>query len=213
MLVTSKTTYLWKGLNTMPENKHDAMAARTKELIKETFVRLVEKEGFGGVSVRNLTASAGINRGTFYLHYKDKYDLMEQIQTEILDGLQKVMVVDISSVELQQTYLDEQPYAPFVCIFQYLHEHGGLIRLLLGPKGESGFPGKMKEVVSESFYKKLFNHHTFENNPSIPKEYLTAFSVSVFLGVTEEWLNQDPPYSPEQIAVIYIKLLFFQPFR
>ncbi|MEC0234010.1 TetR/AcrR family transcriptional regulator C-terminal domain-containing protein [Paenibacillus kribbensis] len=197
----------------MAERIHDVMTARTKKRIRDTFISLVEQYGFNAVTVRNLTATARINRGTFYLHYKDKYDVIEQIQTDFLDGLQKVMVVNISPDEMKQTYREEKPYLPFVGMFEYIHKYGSLIRLLLGPKGEPGFAGKLRDMVNRSFHKKLQNNNIFNNNPAIPQEYLSAYVAAIFLGVMEEWLSQDMPHSPEQIAVFYIKLIFLQPFK
>ncbi|EHS58706.1 TetR/AcrR family transcriptional regulator [Paenibacillus sp. Aloe-11] len=197
----------------MAERIHDVMTARTKKRIRDTFISLVEQHGFNAVTVRNLTATARINRGTFYLHYKDKYDVIEQIQTDFLDGLQKVMVVNISPDEMKQTYREEKPYLPFVGMFEYIHKYGSLIRLLLGPKGEPGFAGKLRDMVNRSFHKKLQNNNVFNNNPAIPQEYLSAYVAAIFLGVMEEWLSQDMPHSPEQIAVFYIKLIFLQPFK
>lgn len=195
----------------MSDSIHGQMTAHTRQLIKNTFIALIEAEGFYKVSVRDLASKAFINRGTFYLHFTDKYDLMEQLQDEILSGLQKTMVVPIIQSEMAQHYLDGIPYPPFVDIFTYLRQNGNLIRLLLSSKGETSFPGKLKGLVKASFYKKLANNGVFAGNPSIPPEYLAAQTASVFLGVTEEWLNTGMPYSPEELSVIYSKMLFMQP--
>ncbi|PMU45773.1 TetR family transcriptional regulator, partial [Pseudomonas sp. GP01-A3] len=65
--------------------------AKTKQLIRDTFVELIEEKGFESISVRDITMKAGLNRGTFYLHYQDKYDLMDKNQNEILVGLKDAM--------------------------------------------------------------------------------------------------------------------------
>lgn len=57
-------------------NKTDRRIVRTKKDIKETFISLLEEKGFEKISVSDLTEHANINRGTFYLHYQDKYDLL-----------------------------------------------------------------------------------------------------------------------------------------
>ena len=44
----------------------DLRVIRTKKLIKDAFFSLIEEQGFEGVTVKQLTERAGINRGTFY---------------------------------------------------------------------------------------------------------------------------------------------------
>ncbi|WP_053346863.1 TetR/AcrR family transcriptional regulator [Peribacillus butanolivorans] len=67
---------------------HEQKAQKTKLQIQQHFIALVEKEGFQHVSVKKIADRASINRGTFYLHYADKYELMDHIQQELLAELQ-----------------------------------------------------------------------------------------------------------------------------
>ena len=52
---------------------HEKMNFETKQAIKNAFIQQVEEVGFERVTVKNLALVAEINRGTFYLHYSDKY--------------------------------------------------------------------------------------------------------------------------------------------
>ncbi|NQX47670.1 TetR/AcrR family transcriptional regulator [Paenibacillus tritici] len=190
---------------------HEMITAGTRALIEENFLQLMEQEGFHKVSVRNLAQRTHINRGTFYLHFTDKYDLLEQLQSEILTGLEQIMVVRIVHAEMLEHYLNSAPYPPLVHIFEYLQQHGQRIGLFLGAKGEAGFPGQFKEVIRRSFYRKLEVNGVFAEHPEIPPEYLAAHSASIFLGITEEWLRSGMPYTPDELSVIYIRILFMQP--
>lgn len=58
---------------------HEKMNFETKQAIKIAFIQQVEEVGFERVTVKNLAFVAEINRGTFYLHYSDKYDVMEDL--------------------------------------------------------------------------------------------------------------------------------------
>ncbi|MFC6650675.1 TetR/AcrR family transcriptional regulator [Paenibacillus rhizoplanae] len=189
---------------------HERMSAGTRALIEDNFLQLMEQDGFHKVSVRQLALRTHINRGTFYLHFTDKYDLLEQLQREILTGLEQVMVVKIVREEMSGHYLKGLPYPPLVHILEYLHQHGERIRLFLGAKGEAGFPGQFKEVIKRSFYRKLEMNGVFADHPAVPPEYLAAHSASIFLGITEEWLHSGMPYTPEELAVIYNEVLFMQ---
>ncbi|MDQ7862165.1 TetR/AcrR family transcriptional regulator [Peribacillus frigoritolerans] len=67
---------------------HEDMVQKTKKQIQLHFIALIEAEGFSHVSVKKIAERANINRGTFYLHYSDKYELMDHLQQELLHELQ-----------------------------------------------------------------------------------------------------------------------------
>ena len=59
----------------------------TKSDLKEALTRLLEKKDFEAISVSDIAREAGVNRGTFYLHYVDKFDMMDQLIDEILQNI------------------------------------------------------------------------------------------------------------------------------
>ncbi|MFJ7731244.1 TetR/AcrR family transcriptional regulator [Lysinibacillus sp. NPDC097231] len=59
---------------------HKMMNFETKQTIKQALIIQIEEVGFERVTVKNLALTANINRGTFYLHYKDKFEVMEDLQ-------------------------------------------------------------------------------------------------------------------------------------
>lgn len=67
---------------------HDIMNFETKRAIKNALLIQIEEVGFERITVKNLAITANINRGTFYLHYKDKYEVMEDLQQELLNELE-----------------------------------------------------------------------------------------------------------------------------
>ena len=67
----------------MKENNiYEMKVSRTLQLIKDTFIQLLNEKSFEKITVRDLTSKAQLSRGTFYLHYLDKYDLMDAFLTE-----------------------------------------------------------------------------------------------------------------------------------
>ena len=51
-----------------------------------------DTKGFDAITVRGLTTCAGLNRGTFYLHYEDKYDPLQKMENEMLSGVEARLV-------------------------------------------------------------------------------------------------------------------------
>jgi AcrR family transcriptional regulator len=65
-------------LSTVPEAKLDPRVKRTRQLIGQAFTELIAQKGFQAVSVQDIAERAGVNRATFYAHFQDKYDLLDQ---------------------------------------------------------------------------------------------------------------------------------------
>lgn len=63
------------------------MIEKTKEKIKLSLLQLMKEKHFMSISVRDITIRAAINRGRFYLHYQDKYDLIDQMEQDLLSSL------------------------------------------------------------------------------------------------------------------------------
>jgi hypothetical protein len=191
----------------MVQSLREMKVAKTKELLRDTLVDLIEEKGFDAISVRDITLNAGLNRGTFYLHYKDKYDLMDKNQTEVLNGLQEKLK-DLKPNEFDEYYSKDMVYPPVIQLFTYLMENKRFIKVLISSKGDPAFPKKMKEYIKGSFYEKL-NIIKNQYIIDIPHEYTTAFISSAFFGLFEQWIEMDKPNSPEEMAVIHMKMLKF----
>lgn len=72
----------------MPEKtrKEDRRTKYTRQTIKENFLKLLEKKQFSKITVTEICKLAEINRGTFYLHYYDTEDVLDDILLEMLEG-------------------------------------------------------------------------------------------------------------------------------
>jgi len=60
----------------------DRRIGRTRQVLKEGFIAVMREKGFASVSVKDIADRANVNRGTFYIHYPDKYMLLEEIVRE-----------------------------------------------------------------------------------------------------------------------------------
>src|SRR5512142_2760258 len=56
----------------------DLRVQRTRNLIAEALIELTIQKGFAAVTVQDIVRRAGINRATFYRHFQDKFDLLDQ---------------------------------------------------------------------------------------------------------------------------------------
>lgn len=73
------------------EKKTDLRVLRTKQSLRRAFREMAKKKPVSKITVTELAEKAMINKGTFYLHYKDIYDLyMDVVQEKLEDGLNQI---------------------------------------------------------------------------------------------------------------------------
>lgn len=65
----------------------DLRVKKTKSAIINAFLQLRSKKPLERITVKELSDLAEINKATFYLHYKDIYDLSETLENELLDSV------------------------------------------------------------------------------------------------------------------------------
>lgn len=75
----------------MREDTEDRRIRKTKAQIRHALTQLLMKKDLRDISVKELTDLADINRGTFYLHYRDIYDLFEQTENDILESFTSII--------------------------------------------------------------------------------------------------------------------------
>lgn len=71
--------------------KEDRRIRYTKQVIKETFLKMLERNSFSKITVTELCRMAEINRGTFYLHYYDINDVLDDVFNDMLSDTSSVM--------------------------------------------------------------------------------------------------------------------------
>ncbi len=187
---------------------HEKMNFETKQAIKKALIQQVEEVGFERVTVKKLALAAQINRGTFYLHYADKYAVMEDLQQEILSELERY-VKHVQPVDAFQTLKMGQLYQPFINVIACIKEHAPAFRMLLGEQGSPGFTQKMKTIFGNHILDRLSVIREEVQDPEF-QQYLQAFIASAILGVIQEWLDKgNENLTVDEMVTLHFRLLRF----
>jgi AcrR family transcriptional regulator len=159
----------------------DRRIDKTKKVLKETLVSLMEEKELRKITISEITTRANVNRGTFYLHYLDIYDMVEKLGDEIIDKIKEI--VD-SNNPLAMNYL----YLPvLVKIVEYFYQDQQFIRAMISPNGDPFFLGRIQKIMIEhtmKLYKKDFKYYD-ENYVRV----IMTFIVSGGVGVFTEWFK------------------------
>ena len=143
------------------ERKEDRRTKYTRQVIKDTFLKLLEKKAYPKITVTEICKLAEINRGTFDLHYYDMDDVLDDILTEMLE--------DTKSVE---EHLMCPGRAASNCTFPFCHKVHNTPRyqvLFLDDIISSKIIEKIANVYKEGYVTWLMSHSllTFEQAEAV----------------------------------------------
>ena len=128
-----------------PEEKTDLRIRRTKKSIRDAFFELIDENGFDSVTVKDITDRALISRNTFYLHYEDKFDLLNKISNELMRKVYWRVSKDLIKIKDLDFTIDCT--AALLSIQRVIDEDRDLYRLLLTDPGTVVFSEKIEKTI------------------------------------------------------------------
>ena len=189
---------------------HKQMVEETRRRIENTFIELIGEHGFEHVTVKQIADKAGVNRGTFYRHYTDKYALMSTVQENMLT-LFKQRVRQIRPEGILESLRTKQLYPPFLQIFYFIEEYASVLHIILGENGDPRFNKQIKDVIRDIMETYLLADVPTKHNPLF-KQYIVAFLTSAILGLIQEWLEQlhtGEKQSAKDFAEVHFEIISF----
>ena len=178
----------------MKEEIIDRRVRKTRRVLRTCLTTLLKEKKIQDITVRELAEMADINRGTFYLHYKDVYDLMEQMELEMMTELEEML--DYHKVP----DLKQKPSLFFFDLYPLIRENADIIVCLLGENGDMNFVNHLKQMLQERCLKRWLTMKSTEDAETL--EAYSAFIVSGCVGIVQYWLESGMKESPERMAFI-----------
>ena len=190
----------------------DPRIVRSKAALREALIELTEERGLEGFTVGDLCSRAGLNRGTFYNHFKDKDNLIDTFEDEVMEGLEsfRSKMQNLEIRDLMYYRVHKKPLPVLVELFDYLREEGEFIHALIGPGGDGRFGARLRETVCEGLIRSLLHERYRESDDAFVGYYISYFA-GAYLGVIERWITTGMRESSEEMARVAMRLFFIKP--
>ena len=144
---------VWQFLNISPESvdkrsveekklfmkNEDTRVQYTKKVLKDALLRILKDKPIAKVSIKELCEAAGLNRGTFYLHYNEPNDVLKEIESEFIR--EKLAFFD--------PYLKNDNPDQLAKLFGTVLSNSELSLILFGHNGAPQFTERIKELIRE----------------------------------------------------------------
>lgn len=159
---------------------------RTREHLKSAFIKLIKAKGYHAVTVKDIVAAAAYNRSTFYVQYKDKLELAEDLLTSMLQGLEASVGEPYRpGQKLKTARLNPRSFH----IVSYIYENRDFFELIKYedtlPGLHSGFPRTILKIYMEQFH-----FETIGNMP-VNMDYFKRYMAYGFYGLIKSWIENN----------------------
>lgn len=190
----------------------DRRVRKTKRSIKNAFIQLLSERDLDKITIQDITTLADVNRGTFYLHYEDKYLLLTDMEDEYIAGLADK--IDLYNVLMKDLNIEEfaKQFSEHVLknIILHIHSNIDFYQIIFNLERKS----HIEEKISELMYKNMSKNVNNANNISgIPLDYFHSYVYGATIAFIKHWV-QDPNRMETDIVVDYLfKIIFNGPLR
>jgi len=168
--------------------KVDRRILKSQEAMKRAVIELMTEKSFDEITIQDIADRANINRGTIYLHYQDKFDLLDKLIESHINELREMgewaCRLDWSSALL-----------PF---FEYFEKNYVFFSTMLASKGAPSFRKRLLDYITEGFQGEIDRESG--KNKDLSEYVMLQYAGTAYVGVIEWWIRNDMPYPPEEMA-------------
>ncbi|WP_127490553.1 TetR/AcrR family transcriptional regulator [Paenibacillus glycanilyticus] len=186
----------------------DPRILRTRQLLRDAFIDLLEEMDIEKISVNKLAERATINRVTFYLHYKDIPDMLDKMADDMIEDINQVLdrsTVKSDSPEVINTTM-------LVKLLEHIAEHAKFYKIILASHRTTIFTDRLlrllTKLISDGIDKR--GNDSFVAKANIQKDIAVWYSSAALIGTIVSWLRADMPYTPVFLAKQFFLLRTLQ---
>ncbi|MEC0134151.1 MULTISPECIES: TetR/AcrR family transcriptional regulator [Paenibacillus] len=168
--------------------KVDRRILKSKEAIKQAVIELISEKNFNQITIQDISDKANVSRRTIYLHYLDKFDLLDKLIEEHINELE-----ELRNASVEMDFIDGG-----LIWFEYLESNYLFFSTMLASQGALSFRNRFLEFVMEG----LKDEVTIEEgkNEGFNEEVILRFIAAAYVEVVEWWFKNEMPYPPREMA-------------
>jgi AcrR family transcriptional regulator len=180
-----------QGETTM--NKQPEITAQTRKNLIDAFWSLYCEKRMEQITIREITARAGYNRGTFYEYFSDVYDVLNQIENSLIPKECELPPIKGIGVEMP------------LHVFMKLYEQNSMYySVLLGSNGDPAFTNKLKSSVRPIIMKLITGNKQLN---TVEMEYIAEYLLSSMIGILSYWFQSQKSLPAEKLIELMYDIM------
>lgn len=188
-------------------SRHERHRLQTRQRLIESTLQLVLEKGFNSISIQDITDRADLGRGTFYIHFKDKEEV---VWTAFQNSFQALEQEAHKQLDRQMPQVE---YYGLLNIFNHAGNNRDIYRVIFGKQGSASLSALAQDFLANVFLEDIRKAPPPSGvNFYLPEEVETQILVGIITRMLFWWLETSNDYSAEKIAsMIYIAIYRKQP--
>lgn len=179
------------------KEKKDLRSVKTMNAIEHTLIDLLVDKTFQSITVDEIAKKAVINRSTFYLHYHDKYHLLDDISDK---KIKKVINTIHDEPHIRNEKLDSQLFSnDLEDSLNVIAANHKFYQFILNDNESLGLRKKMEDAL----FDKLST--SFPVDTIMERELLLKIISAIYTSVISWWLNKNMIYSVHYMSTELVK--------
>jgi AcrR family transcriptional regulator len=181
----------------MKEVQVDRRVQRTRRLLQDALLALILEKGYEAITVQDILDRANLGRSTFYVHYRDKDDLLVS-EFEHFKLIFRAYDAQLSAGAQRTTPAP----TPSLAFFRHAGEQHRLYKAMVGKQGSEIVRRYLYQYVADLMTSHLNRQIAQSKHLMVPREILVHYVVSSFMALLTWWLDHDMPYTAERMEEI-----------
>jgi AcrR family transcriptional regulator len=184
-----------------PDRGPDRRIQKTRKLLHEALMSLLHEKSYDDIVVKEILDRANVGRSTFYMHFRDKDDLLVNAMMDMVRSMGTATTPSISGSE--QFVWFSLP------IFEHIEQERRTKRLRIGPHGRAILHEHLRQVLVELISgqaKKDLQARRKTHGP-IPEELFVQYVASTFILVLNWWVERKTGLAPAQVDALFRALV------
>lgn len=177
--------------------QNDLRVQKSRRLIKDTFLKLMEEKGYKNITITDIAADAQINRKTFYFHYESIDTLYDEISNSCLSLIDFSTLLSTLQIDLEHSDF----LSMAVSTFEQIKLQKKTFRILMNDSTNNLFNNRLKFFLS-----KTINNTTrladYASQKKIPFPLIQNIYSSLYFEIIRWWVNQDDILSDNAIEMM-----------
>lgn len=180
----------------------DRRVRKTQTAIKDALITLLEKKRFEEITIQEISNLADVNRSTFYTHFIDKYDLLDNMENEKIDEIRSFLESSKNDDELKISESQLRETMDFV--INSIGEHLDFYKLMFNLGKESNLHEKLYELLTGHL-----NHVVNDNDKirDIPFPYFMSYVSGAGLSLIRHWVEDENRISKEELIQHFYEIV------
>lgn len=183
--------------------KNDRRIRKSKESLKNSLIDLMKEKPINNITVKELVATADLNRSTFYNYYCDIPDMLEKLENELYNEFLRILeLYIIKDNKDHDIYKEAHGFIEDMC--DVIRENAEFCKCIFSKNGDISFLFKLEELIENHIKDQL--KKDFDNKLD-HLAYVYSFVKSGYIGILKSWLKGGCVESSKEIADLTYNLV------